>query len=138
MNFRHATADDVPFILNLLREFYRKTGVTAYGIKFDGESAVATICEVLARGVCIVGPTSCAGAVFQPFPWNYRARVAQVVFWYFKSSREIRIFDALMDECRNVGATHINAASHFPKNAINRWYSKYGLKVSEIQSIARL
>ena len=132
--FRPAQSSDVLFILDLIRDGYKKH-CSIYGIPLDGKSAMFTIANVMALGVCLVGPSSCAGAFLAPFPYNNKAVIAQVAFWYFKSSREIRIFDALCQACKEAGATHINAASHFPNNAIGRHYIKNGLHNCEIQSI---
>ena len=128
--FRQAEASDISFILGLLREFYRKAG-SVYGIPFDGPSTIITIGEVMRKGVCLVGPTSCAGALVLPFPYSYKARVANVVFWYFKSSREIKIFDELMAACKTAGATHIIAASHPPHHTIAKLYQRKQLLPSE-------
>jgi len=136
--FRPATADDVPFILELLREFYRKAGAELYKIPFDGPSAIQTIAKTIAHGVCLVGPSSAAGALLCPFPWNRRAIVAQVVFWKFKSHREITIFEALMDACKQAGADYVNATSLFPDHAILRKYQKLGLSPCEIQCLGQL
>jgi len=129
--FRPATADDVEFILELLREFYRKAGSIYVGIAFDGPSTIATIAHVVARGVCIVGPSSCAGAVIAPFEFNHHARIANVVFWCFKSAREIVILNSLIEACKRAGATHVAAASQFPHNAIGRRYRRLGFTFCE-------
>jgi len=137
--FRLATASDIPFILELLREFYRKAGAVVFaGIPFDGPSTILTIADVLARGLCLVGPSSCAGAMFYPFAYNHNARIAFVQFWYFKNAREIAIFEALCGACKAAGATHIWAASLAPKHAISRWYQKKGLSECESEHIGQL
>lgn len=131
--FRPARPDDLPFILELLRSFYGKAGGIYDGIPFHGPSAILTIGDVMARGVCLVGPSSCAGAVIGLFPWNHKARIARVVFWYFKSARGLAILDALAAACKAAGATHINTASQFPKNTIGRFYLRNGFTACETQ-----
>lgn len=135
--FRPAQSSDVLFMLNLIRDGYKKH-CSIYGIKFDGASAMFTIANVMARGVCLVGSSSCAGAVIAPFQYNHKAIIAQVMFWNFKAPREIEIFDALSDACKEAGATHINAASHFPNNTISRYYAKKMLINCEVQSMKQL
>lgn len=132
--FRPAQSSDVLFMLNLVRDGYKKN-CSVYGIKFDGPSTLLTIANALTRGLCLVGPSSCAGAIITPFPYNHNAQVATVLFWCFKSSREIAIFGELLKHCRDAGATHISASSHFPDNSIGRFYAKNGLHNCEIQSI---
>lgn len=137
--FRRAVPADIPVLLELLREFYRRAdGERIYGIGFDGCSTILTISNVLARGLCLIGPTSCAGAIFWPFPWNHMALVAHVQFWYFKRAREIAIFEALADACKAAGATHIWASSHAPKHTVARWYARKGLSECESEHIRQL
>lgn len=135
--FRRATPADIPFILDLLREFYDKAG-DIYQIEFDAPSTIQTIGNVLARGICLVGPSSCAGAIIGRFPYNHAALIAHVPFWYFTKPSGIHIFDALMVECKAAGATHINPSSLYPDNRIARFYSKKGFRSCEIQSISHL
>lgn len=135
--FRLATADDVPHVLELLQAFYEKAG-GIYGIPFDRVSTIKTIAHVMGHGICLIGPSSTAGAVVSQFPYNHDARVAHVWFWYFKAAREIRIFEALMEACKEAGATHLSAASLFPDNRIGRFYAKILLHPAEIQGIRRL
>ncbi len=137
--FRRAVPGDIPFILELLREFYRRAdGERLYGIGFDGPSTILTIADVLAHGLCLVGPSSCAGANFLHFPWNHTALVAHVQFWYFKNAREIAIFEALADACKAAGATHIWASSHAPSHTISKWYARKGLSECESEHIREL
>lgn len=136
--FRKATPEDVIFISRLLREFYAKEGIGAYGIPFDYQSTVVTVDDIVRRGVCLVGPASCAGALISTCPFNANAQIAMVVFWYFQKKHEIAIFKELCIECKNQGATHINPASHFPTNSIGRFYRKCGLKAAETQYLGLL
>lgn len=135
--FRRATADDVEFVLELLREFHGKAG-GIYGVPFHGPSEILRIARVLADGICLVGPSSCAGALIEPFPSNHKARVAQVHFWYFRHAREIRIFEALMTACRELGATHIAAYTQADRPTIGRWYERFSLKPAEVCYMAEL
>jgi len=137
MIFREAGVDDVPHVELLLAEFYAKQG-GVYGIPIDEQSTIQTIVSTASNGILLVGPTSCAGAIICPFPFNRQARVAQVIFWYFQLHREIRIFDELLIRCRAMGATHVNATSHPPHNRIARYYQRHGLKQVETQLIGRL
>lgn len=137
--FRLARTDDIPFILELVRELCRKTGLNdRYGIPFDGASAILTIGGVLANGLCLVGKSSCAGAVFFPYPYNHAAKIAHVQFWYFRNAREIAIFEALADACKGAGATHIYAASIPPRHTVGKWYRKKGLSECESEHIGQL
>jgi N-acetylglutamate synthase-like GNAT family acetyltransferase len=133
--YRKATRSDVVAIAKLLREFYSRVG-EVYKIPYDHASMIVTVDDVVDRGVCIVGPTSCAGAIFYPFPSNSECLVAHVLFWYFQKRREIGIFLEILKLCKEQGATHINVASHFPKNTIGRFYKKCGLKPVETQYMA--
>jgi hypothetical protein len=135
--FRQATANDVAFILELLREFYRKAGAI-YGIPFDGPSTIQTIAQVIARGVCLVGPSSCAGATLAPFIFNHSKVLAETTFWCFRKPSEILIFEALMAQCKAAGATHIGVASLFPNNAIGRYYARLGFTFCEKRALSEL
>lgn len=128
--YRLATLEDVVFIARLIKEFYGKME-DSYKIPYDHESTLITIDETIRRGVCLVGPTSCAGAFINLFPFNCNYAVANVDFWYFRNPREIEIFYALCQECRARGATHISASSHFPKHVIGRFYEKLGMFPAE-------
>lgn len=132
-----ANLSDASFIYRLLREFYAKQG-GIYRIPMDTESAAETVGDVITRGICLVGPSSCAGALFAPFPFNKEAVIAQVIFWYFQKHQEIKIFEALLTACKVAGATHINAASHFPENTIGKRYLKLGLQAIEKQYMSAL
>ena len=135
--FRHAEVSDIPFIVDLLREFYRKQG-KIYGIPFDAPSCIYTVTEILSRGICLVGPSSVAAAMIVPGQFNHSVRFAHVPFWYFRSPREIRILDALIEVCRKAGATHLNVASHYPENRIGRYYEKKGLHPVESLFLLKL
>jgi hypothetical protein len=135
--FRHAEASDIAFISRLLREFYQKQ-CDIYQIPFDYPSTVLTVGRSMIHGVCLVGPSSCAGAILGPFPFNHHAIVAMVPFWYFRRPKEIEILAVLISECRAMGATHINVASHFPKNTISRYYSKRGIIPCETQHLGKI
>lgn len=137
MNFRRATFEDGVFILKLLREFYQKH-CGAYGIAFDVDTAMLTVDEIIHRGIFLVGPTSYAGALIQPCLWNNEATIATVMLWWFKKPREIRILDALLAECKEAGATHVVASSHFPKNTVGRLYARKSLHPVETQFIGQL
>lgn len=135
--FRTAVVEDVPFIKDLICQFYAKQG-HVYGIPYDEESSVRTIIDTMKFGVVLVGPASCAGAIICRFPFNHRANVAQVIFWYFTNAREIKIFDALANQCRAIGATHINSAAHPPHCRIMRYYVQQGMRPAELQAMGRL
>lgn len=134
--FRAAQISDTPFILELLREFYSKVG-GIYGIPFDDSSAWNTILDVVRAtpATCLVGPSSVAGAVIRPYPYNDRHRIGQVKFWYFRRAREARILEALAVELRKAGATHLSASAHFPDCRIARFYKKR-LALTEVESIS--
>lgn len=135
--YRLATLHDVVPIARLLREFYHREG-DIYGISYDHESTVATVDEVVNHGICLVGPTSCAGALIRPFPYNHQAHIALIPFWYFRNRREIGIFQVLLKACVAAGATHINVASHYPHNIIGRFYRKCGIQPVEVQYLAAI
>ena len=129
-SFRPAKLSDAGFVLGLVRDFYRKSG-GIYGIPFDSASTFQTINTTIVQGVCLVGPSSTAGAIFNFSPFNHSAVVAQVLFWFFKSAREIRILDEMKRACANAGATHLCCASHFPENRIGRHYERLSMKPIE-------
>jgi hypothetical protein len=118
----------------LLRDFYA-TKEQLYGIKFDVGSCVETVNKAILHSICLVGPTSCASASIEAFPFNYDEQVASVQWWYFKRPREIAIFDALKDEAKKHGATIINPASHPPLNSISRFYVKRHIYPVELQHL---
>lgn len=136
--FRRATPQDVRHVYSLLRRFYAKQGHIYSEIPFDFDSAARTIETVILRGVCLVGTKSCAGALLLPFQWNNTAIVANVLFWYFESPGQIRILEALMAACKEAGATHFVAVSHFPENRIGRRYEKLLLTACEESFIGKL
>lgn len=136
--FRPANFSDIPFICDMLEEFYAKQG-HVYGIPFDRASTCRTVRRVLASGVCLVGPRSVAGAMIRPSHYNEAALVAMVTFWYFTRAREIKILLALRDACRTAGATHLCAISHPPDHRIARFYKKrLAMKPVEGLSIVKL
>ena len=129
---RLAVPDDVIRIGQMLRRFYVAHG-EVYGIKYDHASCLSSVLETIIRGVCLIGPKSCAGALVLPFPFNREALVAQVLFWYVEGGREIAIFDVLLAHCRQAGATHVNVATVAPKHVGKRFYAVRGLKLVEAQ-----
>lgn len=135
--FRPATLHDGLFVGRLLKEFYAEKG-GIYGIPYDHASTLRTVQGVIDHGICLVGPTSCAGAILVPFPYNGDVLVAHVVFWYFKNAREIEIFERLMQHCAAAGAVRITAASHYPENRIGPHYSKFGMEASESTWLGRI
>jgi len=136
MSIRTANGDDVIIIAQMLRRFY--SSHSPYGIRYDHASCLQTVLDTIARGVCLVGQKSCAGALLCPFPYNHEAIVAQVVFWYIEHRREISIFDVLVCRCREAGATHINVATVAPKHVGKRFYEVRGLKLAEAQYMGPL
>lgn len=121
----------------MLRQFYAKSG-DIYQIPWDHSSALDTITDVIARGVCLVGERSCAGALLLPFPYNRSVTVAHVVFWHFTRPRELRIFDTLAAACREAGCTHINPSSLWPNEVIGRYYQRRGLRQAETQWLGEI
>lgn len=118
----------------LMRRFASNHG-KVYGVPFDYPSAVLWIERVLKIGLCLVGPSSCAGAVLCPFSWNQKVVKANVEFWYFVSAREITILDSLLVDCWAHGATHAGVSSHHPANTIGRRYEGSGLLAVETYHI---
>jgi hypothetical protein len=127
----------VAFIARLLKEFYAKSE-QVYGIPYDHESMLITVDDTIRHGICLVGPTSCAGAHISLFPSNCEYAMASVKFWYFQNHREIEIFDALAEACRLAGANMIDASSHHPDNVIGRFYAKRGMRPAETLYLGRL
>ena len=115
----------------MLRRFYLAHG-EVYAIKYDHASCLSSVLETIMRGVSLVGPKSCAGALILPFPFNREALVANVLYWYVEG-REIAIFDALLAHCREAGATHVNVATVAPRHVGKRFYAVRGLKLVEAQ-----
>ena len=137
MSIRPATPEDSVKIAQLLRAFYDQSG-GIYGIPYDHASTIRTVLDVIVRGVCLVGHSSCAGAIIAPFPYNVSARVAQVAFWYFVDRKEICIFDQLYEACKQAGATHINATALPPKQTGKRFYQVRGMELAEFQYLGPL
>ena len=139
MTFRRATFEDGVTILRLLKEWKEKANLEAlYGIPMDFDSSLKTIDNIIENGIFLVGTTSYAGAILTPCWWNQEATMATVIMWYFRSPREIKIFKALMDECREAGATHFVSASIFPEHTIGRLYKRFGFSECEAQWIREL
>jgi hypothetical protein len=136
-NFRQARLDDIPKIESLLAEFYAKQG-HIYQVPYDRNSCLRTVTETVLNGVALVGPSSCAAAMILPFPYNSDAHVATVVYWYFKSAREIRILESLRMDCMELGATHFSVASHPPHHRIARHYEKLVLSPVETWSMGHI
>ena len=135
--YRRANFEDVVFVTRLVKEFYAKRE-QIYGINYDHESMLITVDETIRRGICILGPNSCAGARLALFPSNCNVVMASVLFWYFRAHREMTIFQALARECLKEGATHIDASSHWPGNTIGRLYEKLGMHAAELQYVGTL
>src|SRR5690348_15419961 len=98
VQIRRAVPDDVIRIGHMLRRFYQAHG-GVYGIKYDHGSCLASVLDTVMRGIALIGPKSCAGALLLPFPFNNQAMVAQVLFWYIEGRHELAIFDMLLAEC---------------------------------------
>ncbi len=137
LSFRTATAEDSIFIAQLLRRFYNEAG-KAYGISYDHASCIHTVLDVIVRGICLVGSASCAGALIMPFPFNFSARIAQVIFWKFEKNRELAIFDQLFDACKKSGATHISATALPPRQTGKRFYQCRGMHLAEFEYIGSI
>ncbi len=135
--FRLANLSDSARIAGMLRAFYAKSG-GIYGIPWDHVSAMETIWQTMERGACVVGDHSCAGAIIGDYPYNHSAKIAHVIYWYFTTPRELKIFEALARACGDLGATHINPSSHWPQNTIGRYYQKHGLKAAETNWIGEI
>lgn len=114
----------------MLRRFYARSG-GIYGVPYDHESCIEVVADVIANGVCIVGPKSCAGAMVLAFPFNRKIPVAHVVFWYFEAHREVVIFDFLRLECAKLGVTHIDTAALAPRITGSKFYAERGLSLAE-------
>jgi hypothetical protein len=128
--YRKAGHDDVVFISRLTREFYGKVG-DIYHVPYSHASMIVTVDDIVDRGIVLVGPNSCAGAFFYPFPSNADFKMAHVLFWTFQRRREIGIFLELLKQVKEMGAVGVTCASHFPQNTIGRFYKKCGLKPVE-------
>jgi hypothetical protein len=105
----------------------------AYGIKLDAESLVATVSLIIERGICIIGNSGVAGGTIRPFIYNCNALIGNIVFWSFTKPKGVRVFDAICSELKRLGATHINAASHFPHNRTGEFYMSHGFHAAETQ-----
>lgn len=131
---RRAQPDDVVRIAQMLRRFYATHG-KVYDIPYDHGSCMETVLKCIDEGVTFTGSGSCAGALIIPFPFNHKARVATVVFWYAENRRELYIFDLLLAACREAGATHINASTLSPHHTGKRFYAVRGMALAEHQYI---
>lgn len=131
MIFRRAVLSDAPFVARLVREFYvgQDYNIT-YGIEFDYESTLATVTAIIERGVCILGPHSCAGAYVAPFPFNHTQRVAYVQFWFFNRKGEAAIFKKFLQALESE-VHHVWAVSHPPHHRVGRLYRKLGFRQVE-------
>lgn len=129
--FRRANFEDVPEIARRLRKLWGKIEPAYHGIKWDHPSALLTIDHAIRIGICLVGPTSCAGAVISPFLWNHNEMVADIMFWSFERSHEVTILNEISAICTAAGATHIKANTHWPDNRIGRFYMGKGFGPSE-------
>lgn len=135
--FRRAEFTDGIFLANCLRQFYREHE-QLHHIPYNHESCLEAVSDILRRGLCVVGPASCAGAYLVSWPFNKSALIAQVFFWWFGARRELGVFDALVNLCRDNGATHVNVASLAPAFAGASFYRKRGLKVIERHFLGQL
>lgn len=135
--YRLVEKSDVGLVYRLLSEYARNQG-QIYGIPVDPDSVADLIAKLMHRGIFIVGPRSCAAAMINPFPSNHEASVAHCVLWYFKTPREIKIFEELKRLCKEAGATHFSAASHFPDNTMLRYYARLGLRPTETLVMSKL
>lgn len=129
--FRTATPEHATRIAHMLRRFYLRLAPECYGIAYDHESMLSTVLECIERGVCLIGERSCAGALFYPFPFNFRVKVGQVVFWYYESMKEIAIFDELDRACREAGADALCVSALSNRLIGLHFYAKRGLHLAE-------
>jgi len=135
--FRIATVADAASVAKLVARFYKRDG-GVYRIPFDYESCLDAVADVLVRGVCVIGPKSCAGAHLVQWPFNKDEIVAQVFFWCFEDTREVAIFDYLLQICQQLGATFVNVAAIGPKHSGKQFYQKRGLKCVETHFLGPL
>lgn len=138
MKYRMAQEHDLPQILRLLSNLWEKNGKAYPGIEFNEDDTRKTVLDTMRDGIVIVGNKSVAGVVFFNFPYNFKAKVAFLLFWAFENHHGMGIFDEVKELSAMAGATHFTAASHPPHNRIGRWYEKRGLKACEIQHIEEL
>lgn len=134
--FRRAQFSDVPFVAALLCEFYNRNDPPE-GISFDWSSVVLWVEETIRLGLCLAGPSSCAGAVVSEFPVNNTAKVAHVRFWYFREAREMPIFRELLEQCFAAGATHVTVARR-GDDEIGRLYGQMGMSPVETEYMGEL
>lgn len=135
--FRPARLDDADHIIDQIVAINAKVGAV-YGIGMDAESVIATVMHTIERGVCLVGDHACAGGYIHPYPWNHAAKIGLILFWNYTRPSGIHVFEAMAERFRALGATHINAASHFPSNRIGQHYARFGLHPCETQFIGCL
>jgi hypothetical protein len=64
--------------------------------------------------------------------------IGNVVFWGFTKPSGVHILEAITEEFKNHGATHINCASHFPENSSGRLYERFGLHPAETQYVGKI
>lgn len=137
LKFRPATPSDFDAILDLIVDINKKVGAV-YGIPMEAGSVVHAINHTIKEGICLVGDGACAGGFIHPYIWNHAMKIGLVLFWNYRKPGGIRIFQAMVEEFKRRGATHVSCSSHFPKNTIGRHYLKRGAHPVEVQYLIPL
>ncbi len=135
--FRQATPADAAAIAESLVSLYRKLG-GIYGIPYDYRSVMEAVLHTIRHGVCLTGPTACAGGFIDSYVWNRSVQIGNVLFWNYGRPSGVRILQALAAEFQRRGATHIMVASHFPYNRAAHLYRKFGLRQTETMHMVEI
>lgn len=79
---RHATADDLPFVMDMGRRFAEEAGVTEL-VGWDDVSVSALLGHLIASddGLLLVGDRTILGGLAFAHPFNNAAKVFQELFW---------------------------------------------------------
>jgi hypothetical protein len=137
VTFRRAALTDVVEVARLLRIAYDRMG-EVYRIPYDHESCLLSVTDAIHLGIVLLGTASTAGAVIWPFQFNHNYRIAQIRFWYLGNKREAPIFDELLRQCHEAGASLANVAAVAPEHVGVRFYERRGFYPIESHHFADL
>ncbi|SFI84457.1 hypothetical protein [Albimonas pacifica] len=106
MTIRRATAEDLPRIVEMGRENYRRV-VGASG--FDPEATAATVARMIASesGIVLVSDGGMIGAILTPH-WSAPSRMQAIeTFWFAEDGSGLALLRSMAAEARARGAAEI-------------------------------
>ncbi|WP_366143329.1 GNAT family N-acetyltransferase [Azospirillum sp.] len=145
---RPATLDDVPALVELLKEFVSMSGYTALA-SYDPDSAAITCAALIRRedGIVFVAMDDGAvvgavGAMSAPGPWNRSLSTVTEIFFYvspgWRNGTGRSLLKALRDWAKNAGASVLFMGALERNDRVGCMYRRAGFTPVEQMYVGRL